>query len=58
MWVLILLVCVNFINCKEIGVKGYYDTFRKCEAAVVKQWDEVKEGQALLCREIVGDINT
>ena len=22
MWVLILLVCVNFINCKEIGVKG------------------------------------
>ena len=50
MYVLILMTCVH-LQCEYLEVTNEYKTLAACEVAMEAKYDEIEDGQGLLCVE-------
>lgn len=51
MYVLILMVCQSTFNCTEAEIISVHPTLAVCEAEMERRFDEIEDGQAVMCIE-------
>ena len=54
MFSLILMTCIS-LNCQHIEVVSQHLTMAACEQAMMKAYDDLEDGQAVMCIKVVGD---
>ena len=54
MYSLILMTCIS-LQCEHIEVVSMHTTLEACEKAMIEKFETTKEGEAMLCIQVVED---